>query len=374
MFSDKLAGILLVLPLWLGSTTPTHAYIDLAPTLTRIIADSQKIAVVEVVEFNREKHAVALKEVAALKGELAADPVWHLLAHRRGRGPAADPPMGLARCAGVLFGSRNVALVCVGQGWYQVQSAGAGPWQLGKDRPDLPLAYWRRARDWPTAWSPMLAGKDAVITVVAHGADNEAGSFDLALNRASLPGRSGCSGSAPTREDADAGDGHGGVGKPGRIWLGGGGRRERMCPRWSRGSNSADAMVRAEAADDLRSLACKARDRRSPWPRCSADPSPSRPPVGRRRCLQIRRQERPAHRRARHKESGQRPWPNAGRGDSDRAGGLRGGVSCRESGRTLTRAGRVAADRRAGGCLHARPGRSRGASTLWHRCWTCPRW
>ena len=33
----------------------------------------------------------------------------------------------------------------------------------------------------------MLAGKDAILTTVQHGVD-DAASFDLALNRASLPG------------------------------------------------------------------------------------------------------------------------------------------------------------------------------------------
>src|SRR5947199_112860 len=34
----------------------------------------------------------------------------------------------------------------------------------------------------------MLADKSAIITTLPHGADREGASFDLALNRASLPG------------------------------------------------------------------------------------------------------------------------------------------------------------------------------------------
>ena len=34
----------------------------------------------------------------------------------------------------------------------------------------------------------MIGGKDAILTTVAHGADNEGASFDLALNRFNLPG------------------------------------------------------------------------------------------------------------------------------------------------------------------------------------------
>ena len=57
---------LVALPLLcLGLTTSAHAYVDLAPTLCRIISDSKKIALAEVVEVNREQRVVVLKEVRA---------------------------------------------------------------------------------------------------------------------------------------------------------------------------------------------------------------------------------------------------------------------------------------------------------------------
>ena len=105
-----------------------------------------------------------------------------------GGDPAADPPMGRARARGVLFASRNMALVCVGQGWYQVRRSGAAPWKLGKDRPELPLAYCGAVSRLAESIAMMIGGKEAVITVLAHGADNEGASFDLALNRSNVPG------------------------------------------------------------------------------------------------------------------------------------------------------------------------------------------
>ncbi|HEV3440863.1 MAG TPA: hypothetical protein VG122_26145, partial [Gemmata sp.] len=45
---------------FLGVAPSAHAYIDLAATLPRIISDSQKITVVEVVDLKREKRGLVL--------------------------------------------------------------------------------------------------------------------------------------------------------------------------------------------------------------------------------------------------------------------------------------------------------------------------
>ena len=62
------SSILALLLMGLCLATPVHAYVDLAPTLAKIISDSKKIAVVEVVEFNREKRIVVLKEIRRAQG------------------------------------------------------------------------------------------------------------------------------------------------------------------------------------------------------------------------------------------------------------------------------------------------------------------
>ena len=125
MFSLRSSFIVLLL-IGLCLTVPAHAYVDLAPTLAKVIADSKKIAVVEVVEFNREKHVVVLKEIRLLKGESSAEPIQHDVTAAEG---AAIPRQILQWAApgarGVLFVSRNAALVCVGHGWYQVRTSGA---------------------------------------------------------------------------------------------------------------------------------------------------------------------------------------------------------------------------------------------------------
>ena len=227
MFSLRSSLIVLLL-IGLCLTTPAHAYVDLAPTLAKVISDSKKIAVVEVVEFNREKRVVVLKEIRSLKGESSSELIRHEVAASEG---AAIPRQILQWAApgarGVLFASRNTALVCVGQGWYQVRASGTGPWKLGKDRPDLPLAYYGAVSRLAESIALMLGGKDAVITVVAHGADNEGASFDMALNRSNVPGL--VQGPTNSREYADAADGHGRVGESRLLDRGGTGRRRRPC-------------------------------------------------------------------------------------------------------------------------------------------------
>jgi len=50
------------------------AYVDLAPTLARVVREAQTITVAEVDRFSPEKGAVLLKKVRDLKGETGADP------------------------------------------------------------------------------------------------------------------------------------------------------------------------------------------------------------------------------------------------------------------------------------------------------------
>ena len=172
-----------------------------------------------------------------------------------------------ARC--VLFTSRTTALVCVGQGWYQVQSSGTGPWKLGKDRPDLPLSYFGTVSRLADSIGLMSAGKEAVLTVVAHGADDEAASFDLALNRHSLPGLAqverirGTMNMPPMVMAASA--------NPSYL-IGPGPVDEKDLPLLLERLKSSDAMVRTEAADDLRCLGGKAHSAAAPLGQLLEDP------------------------------------------------------------------------------------------------------
>jgi HEAT repeat protein len=253
-FGSTIVLAWLLICLWLA--TPSHAYIDLAPTLAKVISDAKQIALVEVVEFDRANHALVLKPVRVLKGETVPELVRHDVAAAKG-GTAPRQVMQWASpgARGVLFVSRTTALVCVGEGWYQVRSSDASRWKLGKDRPDLPLAYYGSVSRLSEGIELMLADGSAVLTVVAFGSDNEGASFDLALNRASLPGlvklqRIRAELNMPPMVMAASANPAYFLG-PGRI-------DEDDLPALIEKLKSSDALVRAEAADDLRCLKGKA--------------------------------------------------------------------------------------------------------------------
>jgi HEAT repeat protein len=265
-------GILLVasplVGLWL--TTPSHAYVDLAPTLSKIISDSKKIALLEIVEFRREKQELVLKEVRTLVGDASSDAIVHsVAAAQEGTIPRSILQWAEPGSRGVLFASRNTALVCMGRGWYQVRVSGAGQWKLAKERPDLPLAYHGAVSRLADSVGLMLAGKDAVLTVVAHGADNEGASFDLALNRAGLPGlvkvqRIRANLRMPPMVIAASAN-------P-AYFLGPGPADENDVASLVEKLKSPDAMVRAEAADDLRCLQSKGSAATASLAKLLADP------------------------------------------------------------------------------------------------------
>jgi HEAT repeat protein len=237
---------------------PARAYIDLAPTLSKVISDSRGIAVVDVVSFDRARHEIVMKEIRALKGELSSDTVTHdVLPTESATIPRSILQWAAPGARGVLFTSRTTALVCFGNGWYQARSAtGRGAWKIGTDRPDLPLAYYGSVSRLTESIELMLAGKNAVLTVVAHGADNEAASFDLALNRQSLPGlvrlqRIRADMNMPQTVMAASGNAN--------YSLGSGVVDESDLPALIAKLKSDDATTRAEAADDIRSLGKVAR-------------------------------------------------------------------------------------------------------------------
>jgi len=239
-----LAGICCLLAAWSVS-----AYVDLAPTLSRIIRESQTITVAEVVRFSSEKGAVILKKVRDLKGESSADEFKHLLV--RAQDAVVDRPIlewadPGRRC--VVFVTGKAAVVCVGEGWYQTHAAEDGWWRSGVARPDLPLAYYGPVSRLIDAVPLIVAGKSAVITTLPHGANREGASFDLALNRASLPGlvkvqRLRASKDMPAMAM--------GVGSNPAFVLGMGRVAKEEVPALRAKLTSADATARAESATEL---------------------------------------------------------------------------------------------------------------------------
>jgi len=258
--------------MYLWPAAPVLSYIDLAPTLSKIITESDRIALAEVVQYSREKCVVVLKEVHTMKGASSPD----LIRHRVGPpGGGAIPRQIMqwatpgARC--VLFSSPTTTLVCLGQGWYQVHALGAGAWTLGTDRPDLPLAYYGTVSRLADSIASMLNGKNATLTVVAFGANDEGASFDLALNRQALPAlvrvqRIRANLKMPSAVVA--------VSANPAYLLGIGPVDEADLPALLEKLRHADALERAEAANDLRCLGSKAGAAAAPLAELLGDSAP----------------------------------------------------------------------------------------------------
>jgi HEAT repeat protein len=247
-----------------------YGYIDLAPTLSKVISQAPRIGVVEVGEFDKVSNTVTLKDVKALKGSPLGAPVKHTVTS--GSGVAPRPILQWAKpgARAVMFSSANASLVCFGHGWYQVKRAGEG-WTLDKDRPDLPLAYHGSVPALAEAVELMLAGKSAVITVVAHGAEDEAASFDLALNRQNLPGMVRLE---RIKADMNMPATAMGAGSNPTYYMGPGAVDEADVPALIEKLKSPDAGVRAAAAEDLQTLGKKAKPAAAALAAVLNDPSP----------------------------------------------------------------------------------------------------
>ena len=259
-----------VICLCLGIVSQIQAYIDLAPTISKIINDAQKISVVEVVGFNESTHVLTLKEVRTLKGAPGDAPILHNVASSDGNiVPPAIVQWADVGARGVLFSTRATSLLCFGNGWYQAKSSG-GEWKLGVDRSDLPLAYYGSVSRLADGIATMLKGGDAILTMVQHGADDNAASFDLAFNRMNLPNVI-----RVQRIRAN-------LAMPGTVMavsvnpayvIGQGLVGEEELPALLERLSSSDAAVRAEAAEDLQQLGRKARSAEGGLVKLLTDPA-----------------------------------------------------------------------------------------------------
>ncbi len=251
-------GLVLAAAWSLSTVAPVHAYVDLAPTLGKIVRESQTITVAEVDRFNRERGAVILKKVRDLKGQSGADPIKQALVRENEAGPDrailewAEPA---ARC--LIFLTGRTGLVCVGEGWYQIHAADDGWWRIGVSRPDLPLAYYGTVSRLAAAIPRLVTGKTAVITALPHGADREGASFDLALNRASLPGLVKVERIRASLRMPDVAMA---VGANAAYVVGQGQAGREDVPGLREKLRADDALVRAESAADLGSLGAAAAD------------------------------------------------------------------------------------------------------------------
>jgi HEAT repeat protein len=247
------------------------AYVDLAPTLAKIISDAKLIAVVELASFDADAGAIQLKLARTLKGDAPAGPIRHqITTTSKGTIPAQVARWIEPGARGVLFQSRNTTLVCLGRGWYQVRRSGNDRWKISGERPDLPLAFYGSLARLIDGVERMLAGKSAVLTTVAYGADDVATSIDLALNRTNLPGlvrvaRINANLRMPPMVMAASAN-------PAYL-VGQGPVSEDDLPALIKQLHAADEIQRAEAAEDLGWLKQKAKSAVEPLSSLLDDPA-----------------------------------------------------------------------------------------------------
>ena len=195
----KTRPTLFVCALLFAAAPVARAYIDVCPTLGRIIMESREIALVEVEKAHREKRIVIYKKVEDLRGHFPDGPIRHQLTDGH---PPREPRHILDWASpgqrAVLFGYRNTTLICIGHCWYEAHRAttpaaafkddagDAGQiapwWRMSLDRPELALVYCGSPSKLAGHVKEIVANKRVVITTVAHGAQGRGSFSDCVFN------------------------------------------------------------------------------------------------------------------------------------------------------------------------------------------------
>jgi HEAT repeat protein len=168
-----------------------EGYIDISPTLGRIVAESHEIAVVRVEKMHRDHRVVVYRKVEDIKGRLADGPIKHLLTDGH---PPREPRHILDWAAegqvAVVFAYRGTMLLCTGTCWYEAHSAGGGGegegvtswWRMSLDRPELALVYCGSPNRLAKHAKEILEGKKVVVTTLAHGAQGRGAFSECVFN------------------------------------------------------------------------------------------------------------------------------------------------------------------------------------------------
>jgi HEAT repeat protein len=237
-----------------GWAQSVHAYVDRAASLAQLIRESDSIVVVEVSKFNRENGGVILNKIQELKGKTSNTQFKHQLS-LGGVTPRYVLEWAEPGQKAVLFIAPQSVMACMGRCWYEVFPIADGWWKLGSERPDLPLAYSGTVSRLIEALPPILAGNTGIITTIPHGANGRGASFDVALNRATLPGLVRLQ---RVRASLTMGNMAMQVSTNPAYVLGPGSVGAEEIPALVQKLHSPDPVVRFETADDLRTLGPKA--------------------------------------------------------------------------------------------------------------------
>jgi HEAT repeat protein len=153
---------------------PARAYIDVTPTLGRLVKDSSNIVLLRVERVSREKRVILYRKVADLKGHSAGDPIRHQLTGGfHPREPAAILDWAEPGRLAVTFHDGKVSQTCIGRYWYECTARAAPWWKMTCGQAQLCFAYSGSARKLSEHVRALLQGKEVVITAVRYGADDD---------------------------------------------------------------------------------------------------------------------------------------------------------------------------------------------------------
>jgi HEAT repeat protein len=244
------------------------AYIDSAPALGRIVQDAESILLLQVEGINLQHSAILYRVTGALKGKPPAPPAAPAkgalpagtMKHRIVPGfPPREPRLILdwaepgARAIG--FRGGNVMSVCTGSGWYQAAEQD-GWWTLSRVCTEFSLAYSGSIRKLSAAVTEILAGRETIVTAVAHGTDRGSRFFDVVLKSA-LRGRA-CPLNRQKAGSMRAGAVHQNVGSGGVVGPGAAGPED--VGRLLAQLKQPEVEARLDAADDLATIEPPAKE------------------------------------------------------------------------------------------------------------------
>jgi HEAT repeat protein len=156
-----------LLLVFLGAPAPAWAYIAALPTLGKVIADADHVAVLRVDKVSRDKQVVVFTKVADLKGKDSPEEVKHRLtdgSHPRQARTILDwaEPGEIAVC----FHNEKVSLTCIGGFWYECAAGEAPWWTMTAGRPELSYAYSGPAARLRGHVTDIVAGREVVVTAL----------------------------------------------------------------------------------------------------------------------------------------------------------------------------------------------------------------
>jgi HEAT repeat protein len=152
---------------------PAQGYIDVSPTLGRLINQSSHIVVLRVEKVNLEKRAILFQKVADLKGQSPNEPIKHqITAGLHPREPATILEWLEPGQIAISFQNGKTAEVCIGDYWYECYAGPDGWWIMNCGQAQLCFAFKGPVTKLKGHVETILAGKEAVVTAVKYGADD----------------------------------------------------------------------------------------------------------------------------------------------------------------------------------------------------------